>query len=97
MKITNGIASVGTGADSGRTKSATQKSGTPTVPTSDQVELSPLASQLQEASASSGAPIDTARIAEIKQVISEGRFQINPERIADGLLESARQLLANGR
>jgi negative regulator of flagellin synthesis FlgM len=95
MKITNGIASVGTGTDSGRTKSTTQKSSTPANQASDQVELSPLASQLHDASTSVGEPIDTARIAEIKQAISDGRFQVNPERIADGVLESVRQLLAS--
>lgn len=97
MKITNGITSVGTGTDSGRTKSATQTSRTPRTQTGDQVELSALAAGLQEASAATGEPVDTARIAEIKQAITEGRFQINPERIADGLLESARQLLADRR
>jgi negative regulator of flagellin synthesis FlgM len=39
------------------------------------------------------APIDAQRVAEIKQAISEGRFQINPERIADGLLTSVREML----
>jgi negative regulator of flagellin synthesis FlgM len=97
VKIANGITSVGTGADSGRTKSATQTSRTPAPQASDQVELSSLAARLQEAGAAMAEPINTARIAEIKQAISDGRFQVNPERIADGLLESARQLLANRR
>ena len=38
-------------------------------------------------------PVNTARIQEIKQAISEGRFKINPEAIADRLIESARDLL----
>jgi negative regulator of flagellin synthesis FlgM len=38
--------------------------------------------------------IDAARIAEIKQAISDGKFQIHPERIADGLLQSVRDMLA---
>jgi negative regulator of flagellin synthesis FlgM len=97
VKITNGVTAVGTGTDSGRTKSATQTSRTPAPQASDQVELSSLAARLQEASAATAEPIDTARIAEIKQAITDGRFQVNPERIADGLLESARQLLANRR
>jgi negative regulator of flagellin synthesis FlgM len=97
VKITNGITSVGTGADSGRTKSATQASRTTTTAASDQVELSALAGRLQEASAATDEPVDAGRIAEIKKAITEGRFQVNPERIADGLLESARQLLADRR
>jgi negative regulator of flagellin synthesis FlgM len=93
VKITNGISSVGSSGDSGRTKSATQTSRAPASPAGDQVELSSLAA-LQETGATT-APIDTARVAEIKQAIVDGRFQVNPERIADGLLESARQLLAS--
>ena len=93
MKITNGISSVGGSSDSGRTKSASQAARAPATQAGDQVELSSLAARLQQAGATMNEPIDTARIAEIKQAIAEGRFQINPERIADGLLESARQLL----
>lgn len=36
---------------------------------------------------------DAQKVAEIRQAISEGRFQINPERIADGLIDSVRQML----
>lgn len=94
MKITNGITSVGAGSDSGRTKSTTQTPRTPSAQSGDQVELSSLAARLQEAGSATSAPIDAARVAEIKQAIVEGRFQVNPERIADGLIESARQLLS---
>lgn len=38
--------------------------------------------------------MDIARVTEIKQAIAEGRFQIKPERIADGLLDSVREMLA---
>lgn len=37
--------------------------------------------------------IDTARVAEIRQAISEGRLEIDSERIADGLIDSVRDLL----
>lgn len=40
---------------------------------------------------------DADRVAEIRQAIAEGRFQINPERIADGLIESVRDMLAGRR
>ena len=42
----------------------------------------------------SGAVMDTARVAEIKQAISEGRFQVNAEKIADGLLQSVHEMLS---
>jgi len=61
-----------------------------------EVKLSAASTQLA-AGASSGAPIDGARIDEIKLAISEGRFQINAEAIADGLINTARDLLQSQR
>ena len=59
------------------------------------VSLSQVAGSLQ---ASERPPVNTARIQEIKSAISEGRFKINPEAIADRLIESARDLLnSNGK
>lgn len=54
-------------------------------------------SQLQALSGgvSEGQPVDTAKVEAIKQAISEGRFKINPEKIADGLLSSVKELLTN--
>lgn len=94
MKINPNIPAV-TAKDAAMTKSPVQGSRKP-ASASEQVELSALAAGLQEASAAlADAPVvDAARVAEIKQAISEGRFQINPERVADGLIESVRQMLA---
>lgn len=39
--------------------------------------------------------IDAARVAEIRQAISEGRLDIRAERIADGLVDSVRDLLGD--
>lgn len=39
--------------------------------------------------------IDLARVAEIRQAISEGRLEIRAERIADGLIRSVREMLDN--
>ncbi|MCL2523687.1 MAG: flagellar biosynthesis anti-sigma factor FlgM [Betaproteobacteria bacterium] len=58
------------------------------------VQLSPLAGSLRGGEA---PPVNAARIAEIKQAISEGRFKINPEAIADRLIESARDLVSASR
>ena len=57
----------------------------------DAVSLSSLAGSLQSDQES---PIDMARIQEIKQAIAEGRFTINPEAIANRLIESARDLVS---
>ncbi len=37
---------------------------------------------------------DPARVAEIRQAIAEGRFRVDSEKVADGLIESVRQMLA---
>jgi negative regulator of flagellin synthesis FlgM len=41
--------------------------------------------------------IDQARVDAIKQAISEGRLKINPEVIADRLLDATRELLQNAK
>lgn len=63
---------------------------------SDEVSLSS-SSQLQALSSGLGEdqPVDTAKVEAIKQAIAEGRFKINPERIADRLLASVKELLTN--
>jgi negative regulator of flagellin synthesis FlgM len=58
---------------------------------SDEVELSNLASQLL--ASDNEAPFDAGRVAEIKQAISEGKFTINADAIADRLIASARELI----
>lgn len=61
----------------------------------DKVELSALSSSLQKAEAAiSETPVvDRKRVDEIKLAISEGRFKIDANKIADGLIDSVRQML----
>ncbi|BBE51493.1 Anti-sigma-28 factor, FlgM [Ferriphaselus amnicola] len=40
--------------------------------------------------------VDVAKVAEIRQAISEGRFQINSGVVADRLIATARELLGAG-
>jgi negative regulator of flagellin synthesis FlgM len=40
---------------------------------------------------------DAARVAAIREEIRSGRYQVNPERIADGMLASVRELLEGGK
>lgn len=56
----------------------------------DAVSLSQLAGTMQ---GTDKPPVNAARIQEIKEAISQGRFKVNPEAIADGLIQSARTLL----
>lgn len=57
-----------------------------------EVSLSSVASQLQ--SGENEPPVDTARVAEIRQAIAEGRFSIDASAIADSLIASARELVS---
>jgi negative regulator of flagellin synthesis FlgM len=42
----------------------------------------------------SGAPtVNAAKVAEIKQAISEGRFKVNSDAIADSLIATVRELI----
>lgn len=65
------------------------------VNTSEKVELSPLSSQLQsiESNLASDGVFDAARVQEIRQAISEGRFKVNAEVVADRLLDTVKELL----
>lgn len=83
------------GAVPGSSRARAEQAGTSTGAGTTQVQLSAASAQL--AGSGSGAPIDGARIAEIKQAIAEGRFQINADAIADGLLSTARDLVQSQR
>lgn len=58
------------------------------------VSLSPLAGSLQS---NEKPPLNAARIQEIKDAIAQGRFKINPEAIADRLIDTARDLVNTQR
>jgi len=101
VKIDNPIKPIGTteittDARLGKGKSAAKPENAPGV----DVTLSPEATRLQgldSALDGAGDVVDAARVAEIKQAIAEGRFRINPEAIADRLLETVRELLRSTR
>lgn len=63
-------------------------------PSTEAVSLSNVAGALQ---VGEKPPVNSARIQEIKTAISEGRFKINPEAIADSLIETARDLVNSQR
>jgi negative regulator of flagellin synthesis FlgM len=95
VKIDSSHKPLGTGTiGSSRAKAPAESARSESAGASE-VKLSAASAQL--ASASSGAPVDGARIAEIKLAISEGRFKINAEAIADGLIDTARDLLKSQR
>ena len=92
MKINSALPSVGNAPDTSRTRGSAATAPRPESGSSERVDISSLSARLQEVNAGE-APVNAERVAEIKLAISEGRFQINPERIADGLLSSVRDML----
>ena len=64
------------------------------------VSLSDLATRLHsiEAELSTSEPFDAKKVEEIKQAMRDGQFKVNPDVVADRLIESMKELLgAKGR
>lgn len=94
MKIENTIntaASVSSGVSAARTG---QKAVEPAA--SDGVQLSNQLQSIHKNLAGMEA-FDAERVEKIKQAISEGRFTVNPEKVADRLLESVQELMQTRR
>jgi negative regulator of flagellin synthesis FlgM len=60
---------------------------------SDNVTLSPKAQALASQGSGNGV-FDLNKVNEIKDAIASGRFQINAERIADGLIDSVKNMIS---
>lgn len=78
---------------SGAGDAAAQKKAAP----QDSVQITSRSSQLHAMeSAMDNVPVvDMARVAAIKQAISEGQFKINPEAIADKLIATVKDFVQN--
>ena len=63
----------------------------------DRVDIGSLSAQLQslESSLENVQVVDTARVEAIKQAITEGRFRVNPDVVADRLLTTVKELVLN--
>jgi negative regulator of flagellin synthesis FlgM len=100
MKIDGSIKSTNTStAGAGGARSSGK--GAPSKPSSGggaSVKLSPLSAQMQAIeSGMAGTPVvNSARVAEIRQAIADGRFKVNANAVADHLLQTARELMKSG-
>jgi negative regulator of flagellin synthesis FlgM len=97
VKIDNSVGSVG-GLPSGEARQRPGKSApSATAAAGEKVELSSLAGRMQEIEAAlANVPVaDADRVAEIKQAMAEGRFKVDASKVADGLIESVRQMIAS--
>ncbi|MDB5888985.1 MAG: flgM [Rhodocyclales bacterium] len=91
MKIDNSVKSSGPVGGDSKTRSSRQtSSASVSSGGGTQVALSGKLDQL----VAQAPVVDGAKVDEIKQAISDGRFQVHPEKVADGLIESVRQMLS---
>jgi negative regulator of flagellin synthesis FlgM len=101
MKIGTITSTVATTAIDSDRRTSTQQSSTTSVSTqldddsSTQVELSPEATMLSNAS--QDPSFDQAKVERIAQAIRDGSFSINPGAIADKLLSNAQEVLGRSR
>ena len=95
MKIDKSLQSVTTVSLAEGKKRTDVNSAGSDLPQVNNVHLSPNATKLQniDSNLASGSVVNSARIQEIKQANSEGNYQINPEVVADKLLETVRELI----
>ncbi|MDE1942159.1 MAG: flagellar biosynthesis anti-sigma factor FlgM [Betaproteobacteria bacterium] len=82
-------------AQSSRAPSSGADAASTQPPSSTSVHIGENAAQIQSLSESmaGSSVVNTAKVAEIKQAISEGRFQVNASAVADQLIASVTDLI----
>ncbi|KAF7599638.1 MAG: flagellar biosynthesis anti-sigma factor FlgM [Candidatus Dactylopiibacterium carminicum] len=94
MKIETNVKSPGSVTSEPRARPT--RDAAPTASNGSQVQLSSFASHLQklEQTIADTPVVDSGKVQEIKEAITQGQFRVNPEKVADGLLDSVRQMLS---
>ena len=97
MKIDNSLKPVATGANASKAPAPRVVSDSNAPPKS--VQLGALSTQLKaaESSMASAPAVNMAKVNQIKQAISEGRFKINPEAISSKLINSVKDLIQSNQ
>ncbi len=80
------------GADKAAT-TATTTAATTTAAATDSVRLSSAGQAMASAVGGNNQVFDTKKVERIKMAIADGQFQVNSEKVADGLLDTVRDLL----
>ena len=90
LKSTPGLPAASTPATSAKNA---EKASSAAPASTDSVRLSSQGQALASAVNGGGAVFDTKKVERIKLAIADGQFQVNSEKVADGLLETVRDLL----
>lgn len=90
LKSTPGLPVANTPAPAAK---SADKAGMAAPASSDSVRLSSQGQALASAVGSNNAVFDSKKVERIKSAIADGQFQVNSEKVADGLLETVRDLL----
>lgn len=79
-----------------RARAPANPAGSSTQSTATSVHLGATTAQLQkmESSMANTPIVDAAKVADIKQAISDGRFQVNSGAVADGLIQTVKDLIS---
>lgn len=101
MNISDSIKKLGTGIDkpvldkNASSKSSEKAAASSANTTTDNVTLSAASVQLQslEAGLASGEVFDANKVEEIKAAIARGDFSVDTAKVADGLLQTVKDLI----
>lgn len=97
MKIDNTIKSLGNlpSANDSRNRAVKEQSSTQAVDGGTKVELSSLSSSLQkmESTIANVPVVNSSRVAELKKAIADGTYKVNPENLANAMLQNAQQMM----
>ncbi len=92
-KSTNSYIPPAAGESSGRTPASKHAETPPPLPPGVSVNIGANPLRGTESAAASTPTVDAKKVADIKQAISEGRFQINSSAIADKLINDVNDLI----